>query len=57
MQTPLNYVRETGDTERVLMKITHTMGSICSNQTKKDLKPPADLSELLLQTEKVKLRV
>ena len=39
------------------MKISHTMGSICSNQTKKDLKAPADLSELLQQTEKVSLRV
>ena len=29
------------------------MGSICSNQTQKDVKPPADLSELLQQTEKV----
>ena len=34
------------------MKITKTMGSICSNQAK-DIKPPADLSELLQQTEKV----
>lgn len=33
------------------MKITKTMGSICSNQAK-DIKPPSDLSELLQQTEK-----
>ena len=34
------------------MRINKTMGSICSNQAK-DIKPPADLSELLQQTEKV----
>lgn len=33
------------------MKITKTMGSICSNLAK-DIKPPSDLSELLQQTEK-----
>ena len=37
------------------MRILHTMGSICSNQNRNDLKPPADLSELLQQAEKVKL--
>ena len=39
--------------EENVMKITKTMGSICSNQASKDIKPPADLSELLQQTEKV----
>ena len=39
--------------EKNVMKITKTMGSICSNQASKDIKPPADLSELLQQTEKV----
>ena len=39
------------DDER--MKLAKIMGSICSNQSQKDVKPPADLSELLQQTEKV----
>ena len=36
------------------MKISRTMGSICSNQTRNEGKPPGDLSELLQQTEKVR---
>ena len=36
------------------MKIVRTMGSICSNHDRQELKAPADLSELLQQTEKVK---
>ena len=36
------------------MKITKTMGSICSNQNRNEGKPPGDLSELLQQTEKVR---